>query len=156
MTRKTNKWSVARKHIAKADPIMGKIATAVGPCTLKPNRDHFSMLCKSIYSQQISTVVAGVLFGRFKERFPRKRPTPEHALKLLNHADPNHLQGCGLSRQKRKYLIDLSEHFVNGKIPSRRLSRMSDEEVIEALTAVNGIGRWTAEMFLMFVLNRED
>jgi DNA-3-methyladenine glycosylase II len=156
MTKKSNQWSAARKHLGEADPIMRKIATAVGPCTLKPNRDHFSMLCKSIYSQQISTVVAAVLFGRFKERFPRKRPTPDHALKLLNHSDPNHLQGCGLSRQKRKYLIDLSEHFLSGKIPSRRLSRMSDEEVIESLTAVNGIGRWTAEMFLIFVLNRED
>ncbi len=100
MAKKTNKWSIARKHLAQSDPIMRKIATAIGPCTLKPNRDHFSMLCKSIYSQQISTVVAAVLFGRFKERFPLKRPTPEHALKLLNHEDPNHLQGCGLSRQK--------------------------------------------------------
>jgi DNA-3-methyladenine glycosylase II len=156
MKKHNDAWSAARKHLAQNDPILRKIATAVGPCTLKPNRDHFSVLCKSIYSQQISTVVAAVLFGRFKERFPLKRPTPDHAIKLLNHADPDHLQGLGLSRQKRKYLIDLAEHFINGKIPSRRLSRMSDEEVIESLTAVHGIGRWTAEMFLIFVLNRPD
>jgi DNA-3-methyladenine glycosylase II len=156
MAKKTSQWSSARQHLAKNDSIMRKISSAVGPCTLTPHRDHFTLLCKSIYSQQISSVVAAVLFGRFREKFPRKRPTPHHALKLLNHSDPARLQGLGLSRQKRKYLIDLSEHFVAGKIPSRRLSRMSDEEVIESLTAVNGIGRWTAEMFLIFVLNRED
>ncbi|MGD0539886.1 MAG: DNA-3-methyladenine glycosylase [Tepidisphaeraceae bacterium] len=156
MTKKRAQWSTARSHLAKSDPIMRKIADAIGPCTLMPNRDHFTVLCKSIYSQQISSVVAAVLFGRFREKFPRKRPTPGHALELLNHSDPNRLQGCGLSRQKRQYLIDLSQHFLSGKIPSRRLSRMSDEEVIESLTAVKGIGRWTAEMFLIFVLNRPD
>ncbi|MGD0463035.1 MAG: DNA-3-methyladenine glycosylase [Tepidisphaeraceae bacterium] len=156
MAKKASEWSTARRRLAQADPIMRKIASAVGPCTLTPHRDHFTLLCKSIYSQQISSVVAAVLFGRFTEKFPGKRPTPHHALKLLNHSDPSQLQGLGLSRQKRQYLIDLSEHFLSGKIPSRRLSRMSDEEVIESLTAVKGIGRWTAEMFLIFVLNRPD
>ena len=66
------------------------------------------------------------------------------------------LAGCGLSRQKRGYLVDLAKHFQDNRIPNRRLRSMSDEEIIEALTAVKGIGRWTAEMFLMFVLNRTD
>jgi len=148
-------WSAARRHL-ELDPIMGRIMTATGPCTLKPHRDHFVLLCKSIYSQQISTAVAAVLFGRLKEKFPRKRPTPERVLKLLTRGTPEQLQGLGLSRQKKSYLIDLSQHFLSGAIPSDRLARFTDDEVIEALTAVKGIGRWTAEMFLIFVLNRPD
>ncbi len=66
------------------------------------------------------------------------------------------MKRCGLSRQKRAYLIDLADHFVSNKIATRKLSRMSDDEVIEALTKVKGVGRWTAEMFLIFVLNRPD
>jgi DNA-3-methyladenine glycosylase II len=152
---KTPDWTTARRHLEK-DPIMRRIMDAVGPCSLTPHRDHFMLLCRSIYSQQISTAVATVLFGRFREKFPRKRPTPELAHKLLTEGTETDLKGLGLSRQKKKYLIDLSKHFITGAIPNDRLSRMSDEEIIEALTAVNGIGRWTAEMFLMFVLNRPD
>jgi DNA-3-methyladenine glycosylase II len=148
-------WSSARRHLEN-DPIMRRIMDAVGPCTLKPRRDHFVLLCKSIYSQHISTTVATILFGRFREKFPRKRPTPELVLKLLTRGTEADLKGCGLSRQKKKYLIDLSQHFLSGAIPNHQLSRLTDDEVIEALTAVHGIGRWTAEMFLMFVLNRPD
>jgi len=148
-------WSSARRHLEK-DPIMRRIMDAVGPCTLKPRRDHFVLLCKSIYSQQISTTVAAVLFGRFREKFPRKRPTPARVLKLLTEGSEADLKGCGLSRQKKKYLIDLAQHFLSGKIPNHRLSSLTDDEEIESLTAVHGIGRWTAEMFLMMVLNRPD
>ena len=148
-------WQAARKHL-ESDPVLRDLIAAVGPCTLKPRRDHFVLLCKSIYSQQISAAVATVLFGRFREKFPRKRPTPVRVLKLLTKGSQAELQGCGLSRQKREYLIDLSRHFISNAIPNHRLSRLSDEEVIEALTAVKGIGRWTAEMFLIFVLNRPD
>jgi DNA-3-methyladenine glycosylase II len=148
-------WSAAKRHL-ESDPTMARLMTAIGPCTLRPHRDHFILLCKSIYSQQISTAVAAVLFGRLKERFPRKRPTPQLVLDLLTTAPPAQLAGLGLSRQKKEYLIDLSRHFLSGAIPSAHLPRFSDEEVIEALTAVKGIGRWTAEMFLIFVLNRTD
>src|SRR5580658_1423001 len=110
-------WSSARRHLEK-DPIMRRIMDAVGPCTLKPRRDHFVLLCKSIYSQQISTTVAAVLFGRFRQRFPLKRPTPQRVLKLLTEHDDEDLRGCGLSRQKKTYLVDLSRHFISGAIPS--------------------------------------
>jgi DNA-3-methyladenine glycosylase II len=144
-------WPSIHRHLA-GDPILRDIMAAVGPCTLRPRRDHFVLLCKSIYSQQISTAAATVLFGRFRECFPRQRPTPRRVLHLLREG--NEVPHCGLSRQKRSYLIDLARHFVTGALPNRRLSSMSDEEVIEALTAVKGIGRWTAEMFLIFTLNR--
>jgi DNA-3-methyladenine glycosylase II len=151
-------WSAARRHLRR-DPVLAKIIAAVGPCTLKPRRDHFVVLCKAIYSQQISTKVAAVLFGRFRRNFPGLRPTPRRVIDFLNNSDAGNegaLRGCGLSRPKKSYLIDLATHFVDEKIPSHRLSRMSDDEVIESLTAVKGIGRWTAEMFLMFTLNRPD
>jgi DNA-3-methyladenine glycosylase II len=122
---------------------------------LAPRRDYFVALCKAIFNQQISTAVATVLFGRFRNEFPNRRPTPAGFL-ASHRRDPEILRRCGLSRQKAAYLIDLSEHFVTSRIPTRKLSRMTDEQVIESLVAVKGIGRWSAEMFLMFVLNRPD
>jgi DNA-3-methyladenine glycosylase II len=148
-------WTPARRHLEQ-DPTMHRIISAVGPCTLRPRRDHFVLLCKSIYSQQISSAVATVLFGRFREHFPRRRPTPQRVFDLLTTGTEAQLKGCGLSRQKKAYLIDLSKHFLSEAIPNHRLSRLDDEEIIKRLTAVKGIGRWTAEMFLIFVLNRPD
>ena len=141
----------------------------VGPCTLAPRRDYFVVLCKAIFTQQISTRVATVLFGRFRDLFPQRRPTPTAVLELLeNDPDvcahlakagaepPALLKACGLSRQKASYILDLARHFRDGRIPTRRLARMSDEQVIDALVGVRGIGRWTGEMFLIFTLNRPD
>ena len=128
----------------------------MGPCTLAPRRDYFVVLCKSIFSQQISTAVAATLFGRFRDLFPGRRPTPALVLAKLAGEDEAVLRHCGLSRQKKTYLLDLAEHFATGQIPTRKLARMGDEEIIESLVRVKGVGRWTAEMFLIFVLNRPD
>ena len=149
-------WSAAVRHLRRADPALGRVIARVGPCTLFPRRDYFVALCQAIYTQQISTAIATNLFDRFRDHFPRRRPTPERALELLTHGDEQALRRCGLSRQKRSYLIDLSRHFVDGSIPVRRLGRMDDESVINALVGVKGIGRWTAEVFLMFRLGRPD
>src|SRR6185295_216792 len=83
-----------------------------------------------------------------------KTPTPSAVIDVLQH--DHHAKSCGLSRQKRAYLIDLSRHFADGEIPTRKFRSMSDEQIIECLTRVNGVGRWTAEMFLIFVLKRPD
>jgi DNA-3-methyladenine glycosylase II len=98
---------------------------------------------------------ARTMFDRFRDHFPSRRPTPRILLELVAK-DAEILRRAGASRQKSSYLIDLAGHFESGKIPTRRLASMEDEEVIETLTEVNGIGRWTAEMFLMFTLNRPD
>jgi DNA-3-methyladenine glycosylase II len=148
-------WSAAEAHLRRADPALAGVIDRVGPCTLAPRRDYFVVLCKAIFTQQISTVVATTLFGRFRDLFPGRRPTPGRVLDVLR-GDPAVLRGCGLSRQKTSYLADLAAHFADGRIPTRRLAGMGDERVIEALTAVRGIGRWTAEMFLIFTLNRPD
>jgi DNA-3-methyladenine glycosylase II len=149
-------WADVVRHLRR-DPVLRPVVARVGRCTLHPRKDYFVVLCKSIFTQQISTRIATVLFARFAELFPNKRPTPERVLAALTGGvDDATLRQCGLSRQKRSYLIDLARHFVDGRIPTARLARMSDEEVIEALVTVKGIGRWTAEMFLIFTLNRPD
>lgn len=148
-------WSAATKFLRQADPEMAKIIKRVGKCTIVPRRDFFTVLCISIFNQQISTKIATILYNRFRDHFPRRKPTPSRVLKFLQE-QPELAKKCGVSRQKCKYLIDLSEHFIARKIPVRKLSRMSDEQIVEALTQVKGIGQWTAEMFLMFVLNRPD
>lgn len=149
-------WSAALRHLKKADPKLAAVIRRVGPCTLAPRGDPFIALCQSICSQQISTAIATILFGRFRDLFRGKRPTPTAVLRLFDSTPFEEFRSCGLSRQKYACIRDLAEHFVSKKIPVRKLPAMSDEEVIVALTAVHGIGRWTAEMFLMFVLNRPD
>ena len=149
-------WTPALRHLRKVDPVMRRVIDRVGPCTLHPRRDYFVVLCKAIFTQQISTAVATILFGRFRDLFPARRPTPQRVAEVLGNGDADVLRKCGLSRQKAAYLQDLSRHFIDGRIPTRRLGRMSDEAVIESLVEVKGIGRWTAEMFLIFTLNRPD
>lgn len=148
-------WSAALNHLRR-DPVMKKLIARVGPCTLHPRRDFFVVLCKSIFNQQISTKVATTLFGRFRDQFPMRRPTPARVATFLRGGDEQLIRTCGLSRQKRAYVLDLAERFASGEIQTRRFGRMSDEQIIESLTRVNGVGRWTAEMFLIFVLNRPD
>jgi DNA-3-methyladenine glycosylase II len=148
-------WSQAVRDLKNADPILGKLIHRVGECTIVPRRDYFNLLCVSIFNQQISIKIAAILYDRFCDQFPLRRPTPAKVAAFLV-ANPELAKKCGISRQKHGYLLDLSHHFVNGKIPVRKLRHMSDEQVIETLTQVKGIGRWTAEMFLIFVLNRPD
>lgn len=148
-------WTEAEAHLRAASPEMGRLIELVGPCTLALRKDYFVVLCKTIFTQQISTAVATVLFGRFRDQFPSRRPTPRLVLDALER-DAEAFRGCGLSRQKRAYVRDLAEHFHCNQIPTRKLAAMSDDQVIDALVKVKGIGRWTAEMFLMFTLNRPD
>ncbi len=149
-------WSKALLHLRKVDPKMRELIRIVGPCTLSPRGEYFICLCQSIFSQQISTRIATILFDRFRDQFPMRKPTPASVKQLLLEDDVEKLKACGLSKQKRKYVLDLAEHFVDGRIPVRQIPNMDDEQVIQTLTAVNGIGRWTAEMFLIFELNRPD
>jgi DNA-3-methyladenine glycosylase II len=148
-------WTAAEAHLRAASPQLARMIDLVGPCTLAPRKDYFVVLCKAIFTQQISTAVATVLFGRFRDKFPSRRPTPALVLTAMKR-DPEAFVGCGLSRQKRTYVRDLSEHFTTNQIPTRKLAAMSDDDVVEALVKVKGIGRWTAEMFLIFHLLRPN
>ncbi|HWP40830.1 MAG TPA: hypothetical protein VNL70_07880 [Tepidisphaeraceae bacterium] len=154
-TSKPPDWKAAQRYLSRTDPVLRRIIRRVGPCTLAPRRDYFNLLCVSIFNQQISTRIATILYNRFRDQFPRRRPTPPRVLQFLQ-ADGEPVRRCGISRQKKQYLLDLSQRFVHGLVPTRQFWRMSDEQVIESLTQIRGIGQWTAEMFLIFVLNRPD
>lgn len=145
-------WEEAQRHLSRADPVLAGLIARVGPCRLFPRKDYFVALCQAIFTQQVSTAVATVLFERFRKLFPGGRPTPPRVLE----ATEEELAGVGLSRQKRGYLRDLAGKFASGQIPTRRFAQMSDEQIIESLLPIKGVGRWTAEMFLIFVLNRPD
>lgn len=145
-------WVEAIAHLNACDPALRRLIERVGPCRLRPRRGYYVALCQAIFSQQVSTVVARVIFKRFCRLFPGGRPTPGLTLKLTDAQ----LQAAGVSRQKRAYLRDLASHFASGRVPTRRFPRMTDEEIVQALLPVKGIGRWTVEMFLIFVLNRPD
>jgi DNA-3-methyladenine glycosylase II len=106
--RSSPDWQRAQKHLSAVDPTMRSIIRAVGRCTLTPRRDYFIKLCQSIYTQQISTAVASVLFGRFRDMFPGRRPTPTLVRKFLTESDEQAIRLVGLSRQKRAYLLDLA------------------------------------------------
>ena len=137
-------------HFKEHDPKMASVIQKVGPLRLQRNRKYFVVLCRSIVSQQISVAAADTIFTRFKKLFDGQAPTPERVAKLQEAP----LRAAGLSRQKAAYLKDLSHRFIDGTIRPRQLNYLSNEEVIDRLTLVHGVGRWTAEMFLIFSLNR--
>ena len=137
-------------HFKESDPAMAAVIKQIGPLQLQRNRNYFVVLCKSIVSQQISTSAAHTIYLRFHELFQGGSPTPGRLVAMSAET----LRGAGLSRQKAAYLHDLSQRFLDGSIRSRQLAYLNNEEVIDCLTQVHGIGRWTAEMFLIFSLNR--
>jgi DNA-3-methyladenine glycosylase II len=143
----------ARRHLEGcADPVMAGLTRQIGPVPMDVRRggSAFAYLSRAILAQQISTAAARSIAKRLTDRYgwPWR---PEHVLA----ASDDELRALGLSRQKASYLRDLAAHTRNG-LPLDRLSRLSDERVIETLTVVKGIGRWTAEMYLMFRLGRGD
>nr|MBI3613982.1 DNA-3-methyladenine glycosylase 2 family protein [Nitrospirota bacterium] len=150
--RKTGSHVAASRHLAKADPILGRIIARVGPCQLRPSPRYFITLCDSIISQQLSGRVAEVIFERFACLYPCRRPTP----RAVAGTPMARLRSVGLSAQKAAYLKDLAKGFLDGRIRTGGLKRQSNEEIVDALVSVHGIGRWTAEMFLIFSLNRLD
>jgi DNA-3-methyladenine glycosylase II len=133
------------------DPLLVDIINSVGDYTLKRRNHHFSVLVESIISQQLATNAAEAIFKRFKNLYP-KFPTASEILSTRK----SRLRLVGLSSIKIEYLKDLARHVENGRLDMKSLPKMSDEDVITHLTQVKGIGRWTAEMFLIFSLGRQD
>lgn len=150
-------WSDARRALAGRDPRVDILLKSAGPCTLKPQRAHFETLCHSIVSQQLSTKAAATIWGRLRlalmEQGPNGKNVEPGLLKKL--PDPT-LRSCGVSTQKLGYLRDLDERATSGSLALKFPAAMRDEAIILNLTEVKGIGRWTAEMFLIFSLNRPD
>ena len=139
-------------HFRRADPTLHGVIRQVGPYTLRPHRNRFGMLVRSIISQQISTAAARTIRERLEKLLAPRGLAPE----AIANLSFDELRGVGLSRQKATYISDLAHKVADGTVPLARMGRLSDEEVIEALTEVKGIGRWTAQMFLIFSLGRPD
>lgn len=150
-----DKWADAITHLRK-DNVLRAVIDRVGPCTLRPRRDYFVKLVQSILSQQVSVAAAASMYRKLASQFAGQKVTPPEIVRFLRESDDLLIKSCGLSRQKRAYVLDLAERFHAGSVPSRRFSKMTDEQIIENLTQIKGIGQWTVEMLLIFALNRTD
>jgi 3-methyladenine DNA glycosylase/8-oxoguanine DNA glycosylase len=142
----------ARRHLVRRDNVLKTIICEVGACTLVPNPDHFGLLVRSIISQQISTKAAIAIGGRLKASMGRRGITPRAIL----DAPEATLRAAGLSANKMLALRDLADKVDTKLVPLKKLPAMDDEAIIERLVEVRGIGRWTAQMFLIFSLGRPD
>ncbi len=143
--------SHAVAYLAKRDPILKQLMAQCGPCQLKRANGGFETVAEIIVGQQLSTIVATRIFQRLRTLAGGKF-TPAKAQKLTDAQ----YRSVGLSRAKTLYVRDLASKVISGEVSFRRMDRMSDEEVAEMLIRVKGIGPWTAQMYLMFVLGRPD
>ncbi len=151
----------ARKALAAADPTMAELIERIGKIDLatrlrrrKEERpaDAYGALLRAIVGQQLSTKAARTIYLRVLDLFGGTTPSPEQLLE----ASEEDLRGCGLSGRKTEYIRDLAAHVLSGELELDRLGQLEDEQVIEEIVAVRGLGRWTAEMFLLFHLQRPD
>jgi DNA-3-methyladenine glycosylase II len=151
----------ARKELAASDPTMAALIERIGNIDIatrlerrKEERppDAYGALLRAIVGQQLSTKAARTIYLRVVDLFGGVTPTPEQLLE----APEEDLRGCGLSGRKTEYVRDLAAHVISGELELDRLEDLGDEEAIEEIVAVRGLGRWTAEMFLLFHLQRPD
>ncbi|MEY4676519.1 MAG: DNA-3-methyladenine glycosylase [Pseudomonadota bacterium] len=143
-------WEEACKHLAKKDRVMRRLIPQFGDVCLESRGDAFVTLARSIVGQQISVKAAQSVWDKFAAL--NRTLTPASVLKLK----VDDMRGAGLSARKVEYLVDLALHFSNGAVHTRKWAEMNDEAIIEELVAIRGIGRWTAEMFLIFYLLRPN
>jgi len=143
-------WPHAKRRLSAADPVLGGIIRRHPRISMTYRGDAFHTLARSIVGQQISVKAADSVWARVVGTCGEMSP---RAVKLRRVAT---LRRCGLSGRKVEYLRDLAAHFADGRVDPASLARMSDDEVVASLTDIRGIGRWTAEMFLIFNLQRPD
>jgi DNA-3-methyladenine glycosylase II len=143
-------WHTACAELAAADPVMATLIARYPDCVLGTRGDPFQTLARAIVGQQISVKAADSIWTRFEQC--AESVVPDRIVAL----DAATLAACGLSRRKVEYLQDLAGHFIDGRIKPARWKKRDDETVIAELIDVRGIGRWTAEMFLIFNLRRPD
>jgi DNA-3-methyladenine glycosylase II len=153
--------ATARKQLAASDPTMAALIERIGEIDIATRlrrrseerpADAYGALLRAIVGQQLSTKAARTIFGRVLELFGGNTPSPEQLLET----DEAALRACGLSGRKVEYVRDLAAHVIGGELELDSLDRLSDEKVIEEIVAVRGLGTWTAEMFLIFHLERPD
>jgi DNA-3-methyladenine glycosylase II len=156
--RKTTSQKGAVEELKTADPIMAGLIEECGVLSSPPRKranpeEHYGALLHAVVNQQLSVKAGAAIYGRLKERFGGSTPTPEQLLE----DDPEELRlAAGLSRSKVGFMRSLAEHILSGELELERLDSLSDEQVLEELVAVKGIGEWTGHMFLMSHLHRPD
>jgi DNA-3-methyladenine glycosylase II len=146
--------SDGERFLAKRDPVMRALIKQVGPSVIgkRRNRTSFEALVRAIVFQQLAGKAAAAIYARVEALFPGGRVTPEHVLATPEDS----LRGAGLSAAKAASIRDFAAKCLDGIVPLRSLGRLGDEEIIQRLITVRGIGRWTSEMFLLFQLGRPD
>ena len=144
--------AAATAYLSEVDPVMRAAIERVGPCTLQPDPDIFNALVDAIISQQISVRAADAIMGRVRAALPEEKVTQQALLSF----EFDRLRTLGLSTSKAQYIRNLVELVCSGQLQLETLSELDDEEIIRQLTAVKGIGRWTAEMCLIFTFGRAD
>jgi DNA-3-methyladenine glycosylase II len=148
----------AHARLAASDPVMAGLVSELGRLSFetrrrgRPRLDPYGMLLRSIVGQQVSTKAAAKIYDRVLELFGARAPTPAELLAV----EPQQLRAAGLSGRKAEYVRDLARHIESGELELERLAELSDEEVIAEISAVRGLGIWSAQMFLMFGLERPD
>lgn len=147
-----SKLSEAAAHLTSNDAKLGEVINQSGPCKIKPHTDHYGELVGSIVGQQLSTAAAGTIWRRVLDLFNGRMPTP----KQLMEVEDQKLRDVGLSWAKVRYVKDLAAHTLDGRLDLEQLATMPNERIIEQLTAVKGIGEWSAHMFMIFGLGRLD
>jgi DNA-3-methyladenine glycosylase II len=157
-SRKRAGETPAIAHLRRADPVLAALIDEIGVDGLGDPRagrpqDHYGALVRSIVGQQLSTRAARAIFGRLSDRYGGRTPTPAEVLQ----DDPDEMRvAAGLSRAKVRYLRSLAEHVLDGSLDLEGLDVLPDDEVVAQLTAVKGIGLWSAQLYLMFHLQRPD
>jgi len=143
-------WAQASEALAAGDPLMAKLVCCYQGASLASRGDPFSTLARSIVGQQISVKAADSVWARFVDRVGEVTPL------RVSTVGEDGLAGCGLSQRKIEYVSDLAKHFLSGRMDPSNWAALDDEAIIGELVGVRGIGRWTAEMFLIFNLMRPD
>src|SRR5438105_7477341 len=152
MPLKPEAYRNAQRHLSRRDAVLKKLIAGIGPCTLRYEPDRFASLARAIIAQQISTKAARSIRAKVEAAVGGKGLTARAILKTSTEA----LRAAGLSTAKERSIRDLAEKVHSGAVPLDQLDDWTDEEVVEHLLPVRGIGRWTAEMFLIFSLGRLD
>jgi DNA-3-methyladenine glycosylase II len=150
----SEEFARARRALMRRDPVLAAVIKKYKKRSLldTPTIDAFPALVRTITSQQISTKAAATIYGRLVELMPQRVLTPAALLSISDEQ----LRTAGLSRQKSAYLRDLGAKVTSGELPIHSLHELTDEDVVQAIIKVKGLGRWSAEMFLMFRLRRPD
>jgi len=144
--------ALAQVHLSANDAKLAELIKKYGPCRIKPHDDHYGELLSSIVSQQLSVKTADTIWDRVLDVFKGKTPSPQQ----LTAADAEAIRACGVSYQKISYMRDLANHIISGQLDLKHASTLPNQEILDQLVDVKGIGQWSAHMFLIFSLGRLD